>query len=191
MDLAGKILIAMPGMSDPRFARTVILICAYDASGCMGFVLNRPSSQTSMQEILTHFDLAPQAAAALPAPVFLGGPVARSRGFVLHSSDWRSPEWRDDDLGAMQLAGGYSVTATLDVLAAIAAGRGPAQAMVLLGYSGWGPGQLEAEILRNDWLVSEVTPELLFDADAKQKWALALRGLGVDPVTLSATAGHA
>jgi putative transcriptional regulator len=183
-DLAGKILIAMPGMGDPRFARSVILMCAHDSDSAMGLIVNKPAPDLSFSGLLDHLGIKP-----LPAGreirVHYGGPVERGRGFVLHTPDWGG------EMATMLVPGGYRLTATLDVLEALAAGAGPERALLALGYSGWGPGQVEGESLRNDWLVAEATPEVIFAAADGDKWALALKGLGIDPITLSPTAGRA
>ena len=184
MDLAGKILIAMPGMGDPRFERSVILICAHSADGAMGIILNKPAREMSFAGLLEHLNI-PVAASGRDIRVHVGGPVERGRGFVLHSPDWRAGG------GTMAVPGGFGMTATLDILEALAKGAGPEAALLALGYSGWGPGQLEAEIGRNDWLTAEPAAGLVFSADDGGKWSAALRGLGIDPVTLSASGGRA
>lgn len=184
MDLGGSILISMPGMGDPRFEHSVILICAHSPDGAMGLIVNKPASDLDFAGLLEHLNI-PRAPEGREIAVHIGGPVERGRGFVLHSADYRA------DVGTMQVPGGYGMTATLDVLQALAAGGGPRDALLALGYAGWGPGQLEAEILRNDWLTAEAQPELIFARDDGAKWAGALRGMGIDPMSLSATAGRA
>jgi len=184
MELAGKILIAMPGMGDPRFAHSVILMCAHDGDSAMGLIVNKPAPELSFDGLLQHLGIA-QAGSGREIRILYGGPVERGRGFVLHSPDWGG------EAATMQVPGGYCLTATLDVLEALAAGEGPERAILALGYAGWGPGQLESEILRNDWLVADAVPEIVFGAPCAEKWALALRGLGIDPIMLSPTAGRA
>jgi len=184
-DLAGKLLIAMPGMGDMRFQRSVILVCAHSAEGAMGLIVNKPASEMSFAGLLEHLGIRP-VAPGRDIRVHFGGPVERGRGFVLHSDDWDG-----EAEPGMEVPGGYRMTATLDILEALAGGGGPELALLALGYSGWGPGQLEEEILRNDWLVCEAGPELVFREEDPAKWAGALRLLGVDPVTLSGTAGRA
>ena len=191
--LAGRLLIAMPGPGDTRFQRSVILICAHSADGAMGLIINKPVVDMSFQGLLEQLNIRPSARGR-DIRVRFGGPVERGRGFVLHSADWQG-----EDL-ALEVPGGLRMTATLDILRALAGGEGPRQALLALGYSGWGPGQLEAEILRNDWLICDpaqaAAPDLLFsdlvfsDADPG-KWGGALRLMGVDPVTLSGVAGRA
>jgi putative transcriptional regulator len=184
MDLAGKLLIAMPGMGDPRFAKSVILICAHSPDGAMGLVVNRPVPDLSFASLLDQLNI-PVAPTGRDIRVHLGGPVERGRGFVLHSPDYRT------DQATMTVPGGFGMTATQDVLAALARGQGPEAALLALGYSGWGPGQLEAEIGRNDWLTSEAPADLVFSADDAAKWRGALKRMGIDPITLSGTAGRA
>lgn len=185
MELAGKILIAMPGMGDPRFRHSVVLMCAHDADSAMGLIVNKPTEDLSFAALLDHLSI-PRAPAGREIRVHYGGPVERARGFVLHSDDWGA-----GIESTMAVPGGLRLTATLDILEALAGGRGPARALLAMGYSGWGPGQLEGEIRRNDWLIAEAAPEVVFAADDRDKWALALRGLGIDPITLSPTAGRA
>ena len=163
MDLAGKLLIAMPGMGDERFERSVILICAHSDEGAMGLVVNKPSADLSFSGLLDQLNI-PRAPEGRDIRVHLGGPVERGRGFVLHSAEYRSHG------ATMEVPGGFGMTATVDVLAALARGAGPEAALLALGYSGWGPGQLEAEISRNDWLTAEAPADLVFSPDDKGKW---------------------
>ena len=184
MDLSGQLLIAMPGMGDPRFQRSVILICAHSGDGAMGLIINKPAGDLSFVGMLEHLGIK-TAQGGRDIRVRFGGPVERGRGFVLHSDDWTGGE------ATMEVPGGLRMTATLDILEALAGGNGPARALLALGYSGWGPGQLEDEIGRNDWLVCDPGTDLVFSDEDPAKWAGALRLIGVDPVTLSATAGRA
>ena len=184
MDLTGKMIIAMPALGDPRFALSVILICAHSPEGAMGLILNKPLGDLSFSQLLTQLSI-PQAPAGRDIRVHFGGPVERGRGFVLHSADFTSGQ------ATMAIPGGFGMTATLDILEALAQGTGPAQALLALGYAGWGPGQLEAEIGRNDWLTAETSGDLIFAPDNAAKWTRALKTLGVDPVSLSSTAGRA
>jgi len=185
MELAGQILIAMPGMADPRFERSVVLVCAHSDEGAMGLIVNKPLEELSFSGLLEHLKI-PVAPEGRDIRVHFGGPVERGRGFVLHSSDWRPL-----GEGTMKVPGGLEMTATINVLEALAKGGGPGKALLALGYSGWGPGQLEAEIARNDWLTCEAPEALLFAPDDGAKWSAALRGMGIDPLTLSAAAGRA
>lgn len=186
MELAGQILIAMPGMADPRFERSVVLLCAHSDEGAMGLIVNKPLEELSFSGLLGQLNI-PVAPSGRDIRVHFGGPVERGRGFVLHSSDWE----RGGAEGTMQVPGGLEMTATINVLEALASGGGPGKALLALGYSGWGPGQLEAEIARNDWLTCDAPEGLLFAPDDGAKWSAALRGMGIDPLTLSAAAGRA
>jgi putative transcriptional regulator len=187
MDLAGQILIAMPGMADPRFDRSVILVCAHSAEGSMGLIINKPLQDMNFAGLLEHLKI-PRAPEGRDIRVHLGGPVERGRGFVLHSPDWHP---RRSDKATLEVPGGFGMTATTDILEALAKGDGPEKALLALGYSGWGPGQLEEEIARNDWLTSAAPEDLVFRTDDAAKWSAALRGMGIDPLTLSAAAGRA
>lgn len=184
MDLAGQILIAMPGMADPRFDHSVILICAHSDDGAMGLIVNKPVDDLNFRDLLQQLSI-PSVPQGRDIRVHMGGPVERGRGFVLHSADWRAEK------STLNVPGGFGMTATLDILEALARGQGPENALLALGYSGWGPGQLEAEIARNDWLTAEVPKGLVFAAEDSAKWAAALKAMGIDPLTLSATAGRA
>ncbi len=184
MDLVGKLLVAMPGMGDPRFVHSVILLCAHSDEGAMGLIINKPVSDLSFSGLLEHLDI-PKSPAGREITVHFGGPVERGRGFVLHSPEYRGAG------STMHIEGGYGMTATLDVLEALARGAGPDQALLALGYTGWGPGQLESEIARNDWLTVEANAALIFAATDAEKWTGALRGMGIDPLSLSATSGRA
>ena len=184
MDLGGQILIAMPGMGDPRFEHSVILICAHSADGAMGLIVNKPVPDLSFDSLVDQLSI-PKGDTGREIRVHQGGPVERSRGFVLHSRDWQAAK------ATMQIADEYCMTATLDILEALAQGAGPTSALLALGYSGWGPGQLEVEIGRNDWLTAQASADLIFSPDDGGKWAGALRGMGIDPVALSSVSGRA
>ncbi|HMS95746.1 MAG TPA: YqgE/AlgH family protein [Tabrizicola sp.] len=184
MELAGQILIAMPGMADPRFDRSVILICAHSEDGAMGLIVNKPADDLNFRDLLEQLSI-PRAPQGRDIRVHMGGPVERGRGFVLHSADWQAGK------ATLTVPGGFGMTATLDILEALAKGKGPESALLALGYSGWGPGQLEAEIARNDWLTAEVPEGLVFGPEDSGKWAAALKGMGIDPLSLSAAAGRA
>ena len=184
LDLSGKLLIAMPSMGDPRFEHSVILLCAYSDKGAMGLILNKPSAEIRMSDVLDQLQITPTDDAA-EIIVHYGGPVETGRGFVLHSADYAS------SLNTLGVSETFSMTATLDILEEIARGNGPRHALMMLGYAGWGPGQLEDEIARNAWLTADAPSNLVFQVPAGQKWAAALESLGIDPLTLSATAGHA
>lgn len=182
--LNGQLLIAMPGMGDPRFEKSVVFMCAHSEDGALGLIVNKPSPELKFSTLLQQLDLdvgQPQR----DIRVHFGGPVEHGRGFVLHSGDYSGND------STLQVDEGFGMTATLDVLEDIARGSGPESALLALGYSGWGPGQLEDEILQNGWLTCDASPELVFNADDDGKWGAALKTLGVDPLTLSATAGRA
>ncbi len=185
MDLGGKLLIAMPGLGDPRFDRAVILICAHSPEGAMGLIVNKAIPDLSFKGLLEQLGI-PLGRKGRDIRVHFGGPVERGRGFVLHSSDYAA-----DGGGTMAVPGDFAMTATQDILAALARGRGPGAALLALGYSGWGPGQLEHEIGRNDWLTTDPAHDLIFGDEDGKKWAGALRHMGIDPVSLSAVAGRA
>ena len=184
MDLAGKLLIAMPGMGDERFDKSVILLCAHSPEGAMGLIINKPAPDLSFASLLDQLNI-PRAPMGRDIRVHLGGPVERGRGFVLHSPDYKSGG------ATMAVPGGFGMTATLDVLSALAQGQGPEAALLALGYSGWGPGQLEAEMGQNSWLTADAPPDLVFSTQDKGKWTAALKRLGIDPFTLSGSAGRA
>ncbi|MEZ5714202.1 MAG: YqgE/AlgH family protein [Paracoccaceae bacterium] len=184
IDLTAKLLIAMPGMGDPRFEHSVVLICAHSPDGAMGLIVNKPMVDLRFAELAEQLEIG-DGAPAWDDAVRYGGPVEPGRGFVLHTDDFASP------LATLEVGGGFAMTATLDILEELAAGRGPERALLALGYAGWGPGQLESEILANGWLTAEAAPALVFDGADAGKWAAALKTLGVDPLSLSAAAGHA
>ena len=181
--LGGQVLIAMPTLQDPRFARTVICLCAHSPDGAMGIVLNKPIDGMSFDDLLKQLELEP-----MPPQrrirLYDGGPVEGGRGFVLHTTDWSNDQ-------SLQVTDELALTASVDILKAIANGGGPRQGILALGYAGWGPGQLEDEIQANSWL--SVTPDeaLLFGDGHDRKWFQAMAKLKVDPSLLSGAAGHA
>lgn len=185
MNLSGAVLIAMPGMGDERFAHSVVLICAHSPEGAMGLVVNKPARDLDFHGLLEQLDI-PETAEGRDIRVLLGGPVERGRGFVLHSPDYES------EGATMGIEGGFGMTATTDILKALAEGKGPSRAILALGYSGWGPGQLEEEIARNDWLtLDKASADLIFADEDGAKWTRHLRHMGIDPMSLSSTAGRA
>ena len=184
LKLTGKLLIAMPSMGDPRFEHAVILLCAYSDSGAMGLILNKPSAEIRMGDVLDQLEITPTDDAG-EIIVHYGGPVETGRGFVLHTRDYAS------SLNTLEVSDIFGMTATLDILEEIARGKGPRHALMMLGYAGWGPGQLEEELARNAWLTADAPANLVFQVPSGQMWAAALESLGVDPLTLSATAGRA
>ncbi len=182
--LTGQLLIAMPSMSDPRFARTVIYLCAHNAEGAMGLVLNRTISSITFKDLLSELKVDDAPAESSAPAIHFGGPVETGRGFVLHSTDYVGPD-------SMPLAGKLALTATVDILKAIATGNGPRRHLLALGYAGWGPGQLDDELQENAWLSVEADPDLVFDAELDAKWDRALAKLGISASLLSPEAGHA
>ncbi|WP_127901878.1 YqgE/AlgH family protein [Solirhodobacter olei] len=184
MDLTGKFLIAMPGMGDPRFETALILVCAHSDDGAMGLIVNKPLPEPGFRRLLEQLEITPGPDCA-DVKVQFGGPVENGRGFVLHS-----PEYSAED-GTMPIDETFGMTATLQVLEDLARGKGPERALLALGYAGWGPGQIESEILRNGWLSCEASPEIVFSLDNATKWERALKTIGVDALTLSSTAGRA
>lgn len=184
MDLTGKILIAMPGMGDPRFEHSVIFMCSHGQDGAMGLIVNKPTPNVRFSDLLDQLEIKPSEPVRDLA-VHFGGPVERARGFVLHSPEYTS------NLQTLKVSDGFSMTATLDILEDIALGTGPKQSLMMLGYAGWGEGQLESEIGRNGWLTTDASDELIYTPKDSDKWAAALKALGVDPLLLSARAGRA
>lgn len=184
MDLGGKFLIAMPALGDPRFERSVVLVCSHSEQGSMGLIVNKPLPDMGFSELLDQIGIA-HPGAARPVPVHYGGPVEPGLGFVLHGDDWRA------DSGTMPVAKGVAMTATQAALQVLAAGEGPARALLVLGYAGWAAGQLESEIARNDWLTADSAADLVFDPENGGKWTAALAGLRIDPLSLSSVAGRA
>jgi putative transcriptional regulator len=189
--LDGQLLIAMPGMADDRFARAVIYVCAHSAEGAMGIVLNRPAADLSFPDLLVQLDIVP-AMERIRLPqgvgkmqVLMGGPVETSRGFVLHSPDFHIEQ------STLPIDDGVCLTATIDILRAIARGDGPRSAVLALGYAGWTAGQLESEIQANGWLTCEADAELIFNSSADVRYELAMRKIGIEPAMLSMEAGHA
>lgn len=189
--LDGQMLVAMPGMRDERFARAVIYMCAHSFEGAMGIVVNQPADHVSFGDLLVQLDVIPRSdrislpGSAGSVKVLRGGPVEAGRGFVLHSADYFIQDT------TLPIDDGICLTATLDILKSIAAGEGPANAVLALGYAGWAPGQLENEIQQNGWLNCPADHALLFEADPRTKYELALRKIGIDPGMLSSEAGHA
>lgn len=187
--LDDQFLIAMPGMKDERFARAVIYVCAHSEEGAMGLIINQ-SQQLLFPDLLVQLGiLDEQEAIRLPSPardfmVRNGGPVDRSRGFVLHSDDYKVES-------SLAVSDTICLTATVDILRAISSGRGPRQALMALGYAGWGAGQLENEIAENGWLTCPAQPEFLFDADIERKYDRVLASIGIDLAHLSQDSGHA
>ena len=181
--LTGQLLVAMPQMRDPRFARSVIYMCAHSADGAMGLVVNRRVGSITFDDLLQQLNIGPNKRID-EIRVHFGGPVEQGRGFVLHSSDYLQS-------GSLQVDDQVALTATLDILKEMAAGGGPRKSLLALGYAGWGPGQLDAEIQANGWLSVSSDEALVFDADLDHKWERAIGKIGIDFSQLSGEAGHA
>jgi putative transcriptional regulator len=189
--LDGQLLIAMPVMGDPRFERSVIYLCAHSAEGAMGIIVNRPAGSIDFPGLLVQLDIIKKAdqiklpETAETLRVLKGGPVETGRGFVLHSSDFFIQD------ATLRIDEDICLTATIDILKAIASGAGPKHAILALGYAGWAAGQLESEIQDNGWLHCDADSDLIFGGDVEEKYARALRKIGIDPGMLSNEAGHA
>ena len=179
--LTGQLLIAMPSMSDPRFERTVVYMCAHSEEGAMGLVINKSLESLSFTDLLEQLGVEDSEA---DMTILSGGPVETGRGFVLHSSDY-------DREGSLTVSDDIRLTATIDVLKAIAVGHGPQKRLLALGYAGWAPGQLEGEIQDNGWLTAPADDGILFDGALESKWSRAIAKLGVDASMLSSFAGRA
>jgi putative transcriptional regulator len=189
--LDGQMLVAMPSMGDDRFARAVIYVCAHSSEGAMGIIVNQPAPHISFPDLLVQLEVIPAAdliqlpSSAGGVKVLKGGPVDTRRGFVLHSADFFIEN------STLPIDEGICLTATLDILKAIARGEGPASAILALGYAGWAPGQLEQEINQNGWLHCTADSELIFGQDTDGKYAKAMKKIGIDLGMLSSEAGHA
>ena len=182
--LEGKLLIALPGMSDPRFVKSVIFMCAHSHDGAMGIMINRPVEGLSFRELMQKLELeiTPEAA---ERPVLFGGPVETGRGFVLHSGDYDTAD------ATLPVSEDVSLTATIEILRAMGQGKGPRKALFALGYAGWGPGQIEDEIRANGWIHCDTDAALLFDSALESKWSRAVRKLGIDLSALTSHVGQA
>jgi putative transcriptional regulator len=189
--LDGQMLIAMPALRDERFARSLIYICAHSSDGAMGIVVNQPAANVNFPDLLVQLEVIPAKdliqlpSSAGTVKVLKGGPVETGRGFVLHSADFFIEN------STLPIDDGICLTATLDILKAIARGKGPESAVLALGYAGWAPGQLETEIQENGWLNCDADTNLIFGTDIEHKYERALKKLGVDLGMLSSDAGHA
>lgn len=192
--LEGQLLVAMPDMKDPRFEKSVIYVCAHTADGAMGLILNQRAPNISFPELLGQLDILDELKAdgqiVLPdhlhkIDVHIGGPVETGRGFILHSSDYHIPE------STLAVSQDICLTSTIEILRAIAAGRGPEQLLLALGYAGWAPGQLESEIQANGWLTCPADEALVFGPDIEHKYEHTMARIGVNPAFLISEAGHA
>ncbi|MEM1130723.1 MAG: YqgE/AlgH family protein [Pseudomonadota bacterium] len=184
IDLSGKLLIAMPGMGDPRFEKSVIYMCAHSPEGAMGLIVNKPATDINFSDLLEQLSIEMTDEGRAP-PIYFGGPVEHGRGFVLHSTDY------DCNSSTLKVNDVFGMTATLDVLEDIARGQGPHESLLALGYSGWGPGQVESELQQNGWLVADADREIVFSTENADKWGAGLKILGIDALSLSAAAGRA
>ena len=183
--LGGQLLVAMPRMTDPRFAHSVVFLCAHNADGAMGLVVNKLVESLKFTYILKQMDFEFESGGIDDrVQVHFGGPVESARGFVLHTPDYMSD-------ATMRVDEGFAVTTTVDVLRSLARGGGPERAIFALGYAGWAPGQLDAEFQNNGWLSVGADSELVFGRDHDEKWRRAIAKVGVDPALLSGEAGHA
>jgi putative transcriptional regulator len=184
--LSGKLLLAMPGMADPRFERAVIALCVHDENGAVGVGIGHKRAGMRFRALLQQLDIDP--GQAPDCAVHHGGPVEPGRGFVLHSTDWGGQD-------SLQVNGPegtlFAMTGTIDVLKAIAEGKGPSQWIVSLGYAGWGEGQLDEEMTRHGWFAADGSPKLVFDTPTDERWAAAFKAEGVDPRLLSSETGAA
>ena len=183
--LTGQLLVSMPQMCDPFFARSLVYLCAYSKeTGAMGLIVNKTVDSLTIDELYAHLNIEPVMHSNRPQPVHFGGPVAPGNGFVLHSPDYREEE-------TLCIDDAFAMTATVDILRARGKGGGPRHCLVALGYAGWGPGQLDAEIQANGWLVVAADTHLVFDDEDSSKWQRALAKLGVSPEMLSGDSGRA
>ena len=181
--VTGQLLIAMPGMRDERFAKSVIYMCAHTEEGAMGLVLNQRLDALTFAELMSQLEF-DEKHLSKDVPVHFGGPVESGRGFVLHTSDYQQD-------ATLEVVNGVALTATVDILKAIAQGKGPQKSLLALGYAGWGPGQLDMEIRANGWLQVPSDSEIIFDIEPDTKWERAIQKLGIDPRMLSDDVGHA
>lgn len=183
MRLGGQLLLAMPALNDPNFDGSVVLLCEHGEEGALGLIVNRPM-QLELGIVLKQLGLPAQAPGVAGRAVFSGGPVEAQRGFVVHDAPGRYE-------GSLELGGRLAVSSSEDVLSAIGQGTGPERFMIVLGYAGWGPGQLEGELRQNAWLSVPATPELIFDTPVRERWRRAAIQIGVDPLQLSSESGRA
>ena len=180
--LSGQLLLAMPGIGDPRFEKAVIAMCVHDENGALGIGLGRIVPRIGFHELLRQLEIEP--GVAPDVAIHLGGPVEPQRGFLLHSQDWGGQE-------SIHVGDRWTLTATLDILKAIAEGRGPTKWIAALGYAGWGAGQLEEELCGNGWFATPGNDELLYESDVETRWSAAILSAGVDPRMLTSSFGTA
>lgn len=180
--LSGQLLIAMPSMTDPRFTKTVIYLCAHNSEGAMGLVINKQIDELTFPDLLEQLEIDQTPKDRID--ILFGGPVEQARGFVLHSAEYIQE-------ATMRVNDKVGLTATIDILRDIAEGHGPKDKILALGYAGWGPGQLDTEIKENGWLHVEADEQLIFGGELAEKWEAAIQKIGIDPRMLSDEAGHA
>lgn len=180
--LTGQILLALPGIGDPRFERAVIAMCAHDENGALGIGIGATIAGLGLHELLQQFEIDP--GDAPDSPVHFGGPVEPRRGFVLHSTDWAGQD-------TIEVAGRWALSGTIDVLRAIAEGTGPSQWLVALGYAGWGEGQLDEEMTRHGWFNVPGEINLIYDVEVHRRWEQGFERAGIDPRLLAASTGTA
>lgn len=179
----GKFLVAVPTMKDEQFGRSLVYLVEHSKEGAMGLIVNKPLKNQNFSRLCSHLDVEMQQSQNIP--LVFGGPVEKQRGFVLHSNDY------GDIQHCKALPHGLALSSTKNVITDLAQGQGPSHAIVAMGFSGWSDGQLECEIARNDWIIVDADPNLIFSADHDDKWELALKQSGIDPRLLSTMAGHA
>ena len=184
LNLAGKLLVAMPGMGDRRFSHSVVYISTHSEDGAMGLIVNKPNPKLDSKSLLDHLNI-PTGPSMPDIPVHFGGPVEQARGFLLHSAEYTG------DPDTLRINTDFALTATVDILKKLSEGGGPKISLLALGYSGWAAGQLEAELLANGWLICDASFEIVFGLADVDKWAMALNSLGIDPLMLSAQSGRA
>jgi len=183
--LSGKLIIAMPTMSDPRFKRSVVCICAHNEDGAIGIIINKIIESLSFAKIIKQLRLKKNKVKSdYSEPIYFGGPVETERGFILHTADYFSEN-------STSINTQISMTASTEILQALIDGNGPNKSIIALGYAGWGPGQLDTEIQSNAWLSVQSDPELIFSDKTSEKWDMALEKIGVDPALLSTESGRA
>ena len=180
--LTGKFLLAMPGIGDPRFERSVIALCKHDEDGALGIGIGRIMPRMGLHSLLDQFGIEPRGVPDVP--IHAGGPVEPQRGFVLHSLDWGGQE-------SMQVSNLWGLTATIDILRVIGTDKGPKRWLVALGYAGWGPGQLDGEMLRHGWHIADANDALLYETPVEDRWVAAFQAQGIDPRLLAVDSGHA
>ncbi|MCF8708815.1 YqgE/AlgH family protein [Rhizorhapis sp. SPR117] len=179
---SGNLLLAMPGIGDPNFEKSVIMLCSHDENGALGINLGQEITGLSLHGLLAQFELSGDQ--VVDCPLLYGGPVEPQRGFVLHSLDWGGQDM-------LQVGGHWGLSGSLDVLKAIAEGRGPTRYVVALGYAGWGEGQLEEEMTRHGWFIAPASDQLLFNTPASDRWTAAWSASGIDSSLLANQSGHA